>query len=981
MMKKKKLLFVNLLFSLLCVFSFISCDFKVDWNGNLTTEIPAYISTPITFYKDSIPSSEAVTKYFIKGKNLTVADFPNHTDSSIQSLKPGYEILGWTIMSPEPGFVYTQRADSTLESLTVPENPVYVYGNWTPCLNTPYKICYWLEDKQNNSPETYNRPIEKRLSGTTDTTVTIDDSTLDSIEGFEYISGSQSLIIDGTGTASIDVYFNRKLVTLSFDGGNGAIAGNNTISGKYGLPVSQADFNAINVTRPGYTFFGWNSVQEETKDSYEDALEKMEPCPETFTIDTTYYPVWGPTTYFVKLYDQYVKPVTGNPSLSLTAVDLNGRYIWAENQDLEIQTPTAPAGSDVEFVGWYKNSSDCSLYALATPAAGQPYIISRSSTSSDIDLYAKWKYKKIYVDPENGNDDNSGMTPATALKTIAEARTYDIETIVLCSPITTVEDIEKISGIDNRSITIERQLSAGNQYTFPFINFSGDMNGATALNNVTFDGGADFEQNNSGTVYFTAENTATLTKQKYFNKGKTSTTALIVNSGYLILGDRVTLKNNQNTTDNGGAIYNTGKLVISAASGADVVIQNNNSAKFGGGIYHRSIQTMTLENVIIKDNSAASSNGTSGQGGGICINSEELTAASTITLNNVTISNNRSISSGGGFAATADKGSNRPYVIMNNVTIENNQIMNKNGNSGTGGGLYSKWSDVTINQSKIKNNYAGDNGGGITSSQGSPLTCDNVLIDGNTANGNGGGLSTTGGSSGTVTLIGGTVISNNNITGAGSKGKGVYMSNSVIVFQDAYVHKDNDIYFTTNNSVFKVNASTPLSATNYSANSGLIAVLTPDLYTEDKKLIDNDNANADFSSLFKVTDSSDGKKWEISQADVTSNGLLHCVSGSGSGTIVTPLERDIIFTVDKQGVPYTLCLKYEGLDIIDETVYVAKLLYMGTETGIELIKSDAATPITDEITIPDDYPSGTYRITIDGTYLGTPFYKYSDITK
>ena len=981
-MMNKNNLIKKIIVNLLGILILASCNIDVEWNGKFQDDLGRYIITPVTFFANNT-ETYGQSFDFIIGEKIIASDLPDHKDPKIWDLKPGYINKGWTLKTEDIDFDldYAEKDDGTIEYFVVPRHSLSFYGSWEPCKDTPYKIEYQLESLEYD--DVFDHEEFETRYGVTDTTVTLSDADIKNNVGFTVNTPLPSGTIDGRGTTVFTVQYKRNESSLNFH--NMASYDNQQyqVRGKYGRDVLLTEW-PVN-SKQGYKFYGWTTqaTDEVIKDNSNEAnaiIEKEIPkkFPPTY-ID--YYPVFGPEVYDLTFKDQFGKTISGT-------FDETTQWTYDGN-DLPLDSPSNVDSDVAVFEGWYVNNPNCDNEDSKLSSSGSNWSLPVGKLNGINDtLYAKWNYKKIYVDPESGSDENKGMSPEQALKTIAHAIEYAPEKIMLCSALTDSDDICCLNGFDTSGISIER-YSASNVISFPYIHIKAgsQLPEDKKLNNITLDGGADFQSDDNGPYLFTYDSNYSYeeqtTKSRKRNDGVESSTALIINEGIMFIGDSVILRNNLNNSEEGGAIYNTGTLTLSATAGNEIIIENNNSAKYGGGIYHKTINNLTLNNVIIRNNSASSpiiegKGGDSGQGGGIFINSEYLDGNPKITLTNVQILNNRAVTSGGGLASTATAAKNKPEIYMTNVKVNHNFVANKNGKGGSGGGIYTTITNINITNSEVKENISGENGGGITAAQGAPLVCSNVIIENNTAYGNGGGISTTGGSNGVI-LSDGSKLLNNHLGNETGKGSAVYMSNSAITIKNGYIDQNNDVYFTTSNSGVILTDDTPLSSDEYTENNGIIALLTPDKYEEGTKIITNSIASGgNFASLFKVSDSPDGKKWAIKQETGTSNGTLDCISSDASGSgIVNPLEQTVTASLDGSRI----VVKYNGTVVKPDTISIS-IYYYGTLTDTPLTDTKYADPdSSDSISLPADYPSGTYDLDVSGTYNGVPFFATLQMTK
>ena len=983
-MMNKNNLIKKIIVSLLSTLILASCNIDVEWNGKFQDDLGRYIITPVTFFANDT-DTYGQSFDFIIGEKIIASDLPDHKDSKIWELKPGYMNKGWTLKTEDIDFDldYANKADRTIEYFVVPRHSLSFYGSWEPCKDTPYKIEYQLESLE--SDDVFDHKEFETRYGETDTTVTLSDADIKNYEGFTAIESLPSGTIDGRGTTVFTVQYKRNESSLNFH--NMADYDNQQyqVRGKYGRDVTLPDWPKN--SKSGYKFYGWttqapDAAEEVIKDDYDKAIAIIEKeIPKKFPptyID--YYPVFGPMVYDLTFKDQFGKTISGT-------FDETKKWTYDGN-DLPLGSPSDVDSDVAEFEGWYVNNPNCDDSTAKLDSSGSNWglPVDKLNGTNDV-LYAKWNYKKIYVDPENGSDENKGMTTTSALKTIAEAKKY-VETdtqIILLSAVKSLEDVENLSGLGTK---LKRYAT-----TYPFIDFSGTMDSAKPLTDITLDGEAEFVIDDlNGTLLFS--------DGKYNNEGKTSSTALIVNKGKMYIGDNVILQNNHNTgSTGGGAIYSSGSLSIVAATGNEVEICSNYATNSsdgnggsGGGIEFVSSGFLTLKNVIINNNGASTATGTSGQGGAICIASSSSTKP-VVTLTNVEMKNNRSATSGGAVYLSG-LGNSTSDVVVNfkNVSIENNVTRNKNGNNGTGGGIYIKGSKLNIEDSSINSNSAGDCGGGITSNT-SPTTVKNSIIRDNLSVNDGGGISIKG-SGGYVILSGNTKLINNScgvtddsgtFTSLGL-GQSVYISTTYIIFEDiAYTDSTKDIYFKDNiKNPIRVNLNTNLEPSSYSDNGNIIALITPESvgdsnpksYTNGKEVIMGSGGN--FASLFKVSDSPDGKKWAIKQESENSNGILDCISSDAGGSgIENPLEQTVTASLDGSRI----VVKYNGTIVKPDTISIS-IYYYGTLTDAPLTDTKYADPaLSDSISLPADYPSGTYDLDVSGTYNGVPFFATLQMTK
>ncbi len=145
--------------------------------------------------------------------------------------KTGYVFAGWDAEVPA----------------TMPANNLTFTGSWNPATDTKYTVNIHTMDVDGN----YVTSTEE-LTGTTDSTVYA-QYTVE--EGFEL--GANSVTegkVAADGSLVLDVYLNRKTVTISFNTDGGSAV--NAINGLYGAAVNVTE----ETTKKGYDFAGWENL-------------------------------------------------------------------------------------------------------------------------------------------------------------------------------------------------------------------------------------------------------------------------------------------------------------------------------------------------------------------------------------------------------------------------------------------------------------------------------------------------------------------------------------------------------------------------------------------------------------------------------------------------------------------------------------------------------------------------------------------------
>jgi hypothetical protein len=273
--------------------------------------------------------------------------------------------------------------------------------------------------------------------------------------------------------------------------------------------------------------------------------------------------------------------------------------------------------------------------------------------------------------------------------------------------------------------------------------------------------------------------------------------AVYVNHGRLVL-DHATIQNSHTANFSGGAIY---------ADGGEVVVQNHSIVQGNYDYDYGAINStggVTIENSILRNNTAMAGGGAlsvggrtiignsqitgntvqGGNGGGLLLTSSAYlemsdslvasnlatgTASSSgggiyslarINLTRVTLSGNRTVSTGGGLYAG--------YVTnVQDSTLDGNTTTSF---SGGGGGIYSQ-SSLNLIDVTLSGNHAGRDGGGLLNGDipGASVVLIKTTLSGNAAESNGGGMSNRNG----ATILQSVFVSNTASDGGGLNNDGI----------------------------------------------------------------------------------------------------------------------------------------------------------------------------------------------------------------
>jgi CSLREA domain-containing protein len=253
-------------------------------------------------------------------------------------------------------------------------------------------------------------------------------------------------------------------------------------------------------------------------------------------------------------------------------------------------------------------------------------------------------------------------------------------------------------------------------------------------------------------------------------------------SGNLDISDDLTITGAgaQTTIVDGGLLDNVFSIVGSQKTVfiSGVTIQNGSvspATRIGGGIFSRSSNSLTLTDVVVRNNHAGQGAGIYNQGNLTLIRTvvEGNTAVSQgggishsfglLTVSDSTIRDNTAVSGGGIFSM--GPAAIESSTVSGNLATNNDAMLN---NGDAGGGIVnggSLASSMTITNSTISGNRANGHYGGVYSANGD-VNLNNVTVAGNVADadgdgfGSGGGLGLNSVNSATATLRNSIVASN-----------------------------------------------------------------------------------------------------------------------------------------------------------------------------------------------------------------------------
>jgi hypothetical protein len=231
---------------------------------------------------------------------------------------------------------------------------------------------------------------------------------------------------------------------------------------------------------------------------------------------------------------------------------------------------------------------------------------------------------------------------------------------------------------------------------------------------------------------------------------------VMVTSGELVMGERVTLKNNKNST----SIGTVGGGVHVGTSGKFMMAGGKISGSFsltGGAVFSKGAFTMT-DGEISGNTSAV---------GAVSVSAGEF------IMEGGRISNNTAVSGGGVYITGDGKFTMKDGEISGNTASSSDSL-------GNGGGVYIIDDGKFTMENGVISGNTGNNGGGVYVFTSGKFSIENGVISGNIAKGNGGGVC----SSGAFTMNGGEISGN----AAGVDGGGVSVEGGSFVMSKGSIY-------------------------------------------------------------------------------------------------------------------------------------------------------------------------------------------------
>jgi uncharacterized repeat protein (TIGR02543 family) len=217
--------------------------------------------------------------YYTRNYYTLTFDANGGTGGSATQVKYGAEIAAPNVT--KTGYIFANWSPAVAS--TMPSQNATYTAQWTADTATAYTVNHY---QQNIADNDYTLYETQDLEGTTNANVTPD---VNSYTGFTAPS-TQTVNIKADGSTVVNYYYTRNSYTLTFDanGGDGGVQD----SIKYGASIT-----APVVTKPGYSFSGWDTAVADTMPA----------------ADTTYKAQWAIVNYKIR-FDRNAADAAGSMS-------------------------------------------------------------------------------------------------------------------------------------------------------------------------------------------------------------------------------------------------------------------------------------------------------------------------------------------------------------------------------------------------------------------------------------------------------------------------------------------------------------------------------------------------------------------------------------------------------------------------------------------------------------------------------------------
>ena len=665
----------------------------------------------------------------------------------------------------------------------------------------------------------------------------------------------------------------------------------------------------------------------------------------------------------------------------------------------------------VEFVGWFSNQDCTSASAISSNAKVNDSILTDSDGDGELDtldLYAKWNYSYVYVDPSSRNtacvatDENRGFSPNQALLTVEEAKkylqgndkakyVYLLSTAILdgSSSVNNPSEIsdKSIYGDGTNSVIVMRHSTSLDQPLFTITS----AGSAITLKNVIIDGGAIWNENGAAGT----------------NSGLRATSVLInaFNESFytkLILDENVVLQNNDREytttgstrpeyTVTGSGIYIQGELTSNS---------NTNQIRTCCGIRGCAIQLFNNSKLnfykgIIGGSSAKDAN--CSKMAGAAINCDYVTTPSNPGAE-VILGSATNASDGSDVKISYNKcGSDGVVVIYGYSTLKayNITISNNSGNSRCSGLYIMHHSEGEVTGSFIKNNELTQSisGGSVYVGSDSTLKMSDVEISSN-VHSNGPGAAIYLDRTDVNVYLNNVTLKDNFSPSSGS---------DIYNYGNLYISGKNslgDIYMASSNGYIYPRNYYDSTGTGTSSISSPLQVATGSYmgtitHVEESNFPTNDYDPADSSTYIQVlneTTSGDMSgltslfKLNVSTHKINSEGRIISRSSNYNNNITDPSTTQLYFGISSATVsssanqPELTITAYSDstktLEATSASSWWCTLLYNGlTNTGAELndVGTNGAQKSIHFYTDNINFQPGSYILTVGASINGTAY--------
>ncbi|MGP1368423.1 MAG: InlB B-repeat-containing protein [Treponema sp.] len=264
--------------------------------------------------------------------------------------KQGYDFDKWY---KDPSFTneWNFATDTVIGAATL-------YAKWNPRNDTPYTVKHLQQNVTGSGYTEVTADAQNNLQGTTGTNATVTPKTYTGFEAGTYTSAT----IAADGSTVVEVKYNRKVYTVTFNANGGTPA-----------PFNKNVRYEGNVTAPptmsktGYTFSGWYKSSTYTGAAWNFASN-------TITANITLYAKWTANTYKVRF--------NGGTGSSGSMPDQTFTYDEAPKQ-LRQNTFTK---TNHRFTGWATSSGSSTV--VHTDKASVNNLT--AAPNGTFDLYAVW---------------------------------------------------------------------------------------------------------------------------------------------------------------------------------------------------------------------------------------------------------------------------------------------------------------------------------------------------------------------------------------------------------------------------------------------------------------------------------------------------------------------------------------------------------------------------------------------------------------